>query len=82
MDLKKEIEKIKERNRKVELDSAISVSFSKTFASTPQVVAVAKTSVPANCHCGITGNSTTGFTLNFYRNSNTATTVSWIAIGE
>ena len=62
--------------------SAISVSFSKTFASTPQVVAVAKTSAPANCHCGITGNSTTGFTLNFYRNSNTATTVSWIAIGK
>lgn len=62
--------------------SAISVSFSKTFASTPQVVAVAKTSVPANCHCGITGSSTTGFTLNFYRNSNTATSVSWIAIGS
>ena len=62
--------------------SAISVSFSKTFASAPQVVAVAKTSVPANCHCGITDNSTTGFTLNFYRNSNTATTVSWIAIGK
>lgn len=61
--------------------SAISVSFSKTFLTVPQVVAVAKTSVPANCHCGITGNSTTGFTLNFYRNSNTATTVSWIAIG-
>lgn len=62
--------------------SQVSVSFSKTFTSTPQVVAVAKTSVPGNCSCGITSSSTTGFTLNFYRNGNTATTVSWIAIGS
>lgn len=62
--------------------SQISVSFSKTFASTPQVVAVAKTSVPGSCSCGITNSSTTGFTLNFYRTSNTTTTVSWVAIGS
>ncbi len=62
--------------------SQISVSFSKTFSSTPQVVAVAKTSAPGNCSCGITSSSTAGFTLNFYRTGNTPTTVSWIAIGS
>lgn len=58
------------------------IPFNKTFPSIPQVVAVPLTSVPGTCTCGCGSIDNEGFTLYFYRTGNTATGISWIAIGS
>lgn len=59
-----------------------SVSFGKTFPSTPNVIISAETSVPGSTvlECGATNISTTGFTAWVYRTNTTATVLHWIAI--
>ena len=58
------------------------VSFGKTFSSTPNVIISAETSVPGTTvlECGATNISTTGFTAWVYRTNTTATVLHWIAI--
>lgn len=58
------------------------VSFNKTFSSTPNVIISAETSVPYSTvrGCGATNISTTGFTAWVYRTNTTATVLHWIAI--
>ena len=58
------------------------IPFNKTFPSIPQVVAVPLTTVPGTCTCGCGSIDKEGFTLYFYRTGNTATGISWIAIGS
>ena len=58
------------------------VSFGKTFPSTPNVIISAETSVPGTTvlECGATNISATGFTAWVYRTNTTATVLHWIAI--
>lgn len=58
------------------------VSFGKTFSSTPNVIISAETSGPGTAvlECSATNISTTGFTAWVYRTDTVATVLHWIAI--
>lgn len=58
------------------------VSFGKTFASAPTVVAVGNTAVPGTTVTGIgvSDVTTTGFTVWVTRTNDTATLVNWVAV--
>lgn len=62
--------------------TSATVTFNKTFSSTPNVIISPETSVPYSTvrGCGATNISTTGFTAWVYRTNTTATVLHWIAI--
>lgn len=60
--------------------SNVRIEFGKTFTGVPQVMATVQTSDPVKCSCSVGNVDQTGFTLYFYRNGETLTGVSWIAI--
>ena len=63
--------------------TTVSVTFDKAYANAPFVgVTVRSSSINQVTGFGVTGTSTTGTTLRFYRTSTTSTTIGWIAIGK
>lgn len=58
------------------------ITFDTPFDAAPIVVVTPRTTVPYNCLASVTDVTDTGFTLYFYRTTQTSTVINWIAIPE
>ena len=61
---------------------ATTISFPKTFNSTPFINLSVNTGAPQQCSVGVTDISTSSFVANFCRTNTTETSVFWFAIGQ
>lgn len=72
----------------IDVDAALgslitkNVTFTREFTEAPEVFLSINSANPHSCDVGVTNVTSKGFTINFQRNSATATKINWVAIGQ